>query len=392
MEASDFTGDFPGKLVPLEGNLQAFVPCDLPSFLHLPPGVHILGNEAERAIGRLGGLLYGAGSPVNPHLVGRPLQRREAIESSRIEGTFTTPEQLVLLDAEDDAGTEPTSDTQEVQNYIRALDWGMQALDTLPISQRLIREVHARLMRGVRGEQQRPGEFRNVQNFIGRSQDPREARFVPPPVGELPRLLTNLERYVHIPPEERELSRLVRLALIHYQFETIHPFRDGNGRVGRILIPLLIKSEEPNDPPLYLSAYFEQRRQQYYDLLLAVSQRGAFAEWIEFFLLGVKQSAEESIHLTRRLLELRQTYLDRAHQERWPAPTHKLIDCLFESPILTIRRAEQLTEVSTPTASAHLKRLEDADIIEEYTGRARNRKFLARGILQAVHGATERAT
>jgi Fic family protein len=255
----------------------------------------------------------------------------------------------------------------------------------LPISARLIRGIHERLLRDVRGADQYPGEFRTIQNFIGRSQDPHEARFVPPPPGRVVDLIADLERYIHRPLEERRLARLARLALIHYQFETIHPFRDGNGRVGRILIPLLLQQDDPSDPPLYLSAFFERHRQQYYDLMLAVSQRGAYAKWIGFFLEAVVESAQSSVELAHRLIALRATYYRVAQEKRWPAACLVLIDALFEHPVLTIKRVEERISVTTPTASAHLKKLEEAGMITEFTGRQRSRKYLALELLRLTH-------
>lgn len=385
MQASDFTTNSPGALRPVGAGLVGFVPIPVPRSLQLPPRLEILASEAERVIGRLGGMLHGGGSPLNPHLVGRPLLRREAIESSRIEGTFTTPEQLALLESEEGEPTDASDDTREVQSYLVALQWAMRELPRLPISQRMIRGIHERLMRGVRGDSEKPGEFRTIQNFIGTSQDPAKARFVPPPPDELPALLKDLEAFIHEPTEQRHYSRLIRLALMHYQFETIHPFQDGNGRVGRILIPVALCSEQPEDPPLYLSSYFEERRTDYYDLMLAVSQRGEFAAWIEFFLIGVRENTLACIDVANKLFALRQDYMARGQAERWPAPLFKLLDALFESPVLTIRRVEALTGVSTPTASDYIKRLEAAGTIFEATGKARNRRYLAPGILNAVH-------
>lgn len=392
MQASDFIESFPGELRPIRGGLLAFIPQPLPEALALSPRLLIQASEAERAIGRLGGLLVGGGKRLSHHWLTRPLQRREAIESSRIEGTFTTPEQLVLFEAEpDEDGDEmPTrAETREVQNYVFALDWALRQLDTLPISSRLMRGIHERLLAGVRGGDQQPGEFRNVQNFIGNSQDPHQARFVPPPPELVPGLIADLERYIHLHPEQRSLVRLIRLALVHYQFESIHPFRDGNGRVGRILIPLLLKMDDPADPPLYLSAIFEQHRREYYDLLLAVSQRGAFSQWIEFFLAAIHESAQEAVELAGRLFQLRTTYHQIARDKKWPATCLVLIDALFERPLLTIKRVEELTQVTTPTASAHLKKLEEAGIVQEYTGRPRNRKYLAQDLLRTVHDRPE---
>jgi Fic family protein len=237
----------------------------------------------------------------------------------------------------------------------------------------------------VRGADQHPGEFRTIQNFIGRSQDPHEARFVPPPPSRVPDLVADLERYIHVPVEERRIARLARLALIHYQFETIHPFRDGNGRVGRILIPLLLQQDDPTDPPLYLSAYFERHRQDYYDLMLAVSQRGAYSDWIEFFLRAVVESAQSSVELANRLIALRASYHRVAQEKRWPGACRDLIDALFEHPVLTIKRVEERVLVTTPTASSHLKKLEDSGMITEFTGRLRNRRYLALELLRLTH-------
>lgn len=387
MRVADFAEPFPGSLIPMGEDLWAFRPNPLPRSLELPARLQLRAAEAEKAIGRLGGLLTGGGSPLSHYLVTRPLQRREAIESSRIEGTFTTPEQLVLF--EDDANGDTVEDgrdeTREVQNYMLALDWALAQIDTLPISARLIRGVHERLLRGVRGGDQQPGEFRNVQNFIGHSEDPKHARFVPPPPGLLPDLISEFERYIHIPKEQWELLRLVRIALIHYQFEAMHPFRDGNGRVGRILIPLLLKADDPMDPPLYLSAYFEQHRTEYYDHLLRVSQRGAFVEWIEFFLDAVIVSVNTSLQLAERLLTLRATYHQMVVSKDWPAAFKPLIDGLFERPVLTIKKVESAAGVSTPTASSYVKKLEEAGIITEHTGRTRNRVYVARQLLRTIH-------
>ena len=192
--------------------MLAFVPDPLPEALEVSPRLLIQASQAEKAIGRLSGLLDGGGNPLNPHLVGRPLQQREAIESSRIEGTFTTAEQLVLFDSDDDEPeTETRGDTREVANYMVALEWALAELHSLPISSRLIRGIHERLLEGVLGKDEQPGELGNLQNFIGSSQDPLAARFVPPPPDRVPALIGALERYIHTPPEQRALVRLMRM-------------------------------------------------------------------------------------------------------------------------------------------------------------------------------------
>lgn len=245
-------------------------------------------------------------------------------------------------------------------------------------------------MKDVRGGDQRPGEFRKIQNFIGATQDPAQARFVPPPWEDVEGLIHDLEKYVHTPLAARRLVRLARIGLIHYQFETTHPFHDGNGRVGRILIPLLLKSDDPTDPPLYLSAFLERNRQKYYDLLLGVSQRGAFEEWIAFFLQAVADSAQSSLDVANSLLGFRTKYHQLYRDQKWPTACLQMIEQLFINPVLTIRRVEVLTGVSTPTASAHIKRLEEAGILFEITGRARNRRYVARELILAVHQSTPR--
>lgn len=237
MNSNDFTASAPGRLIPTVEGAMAFVPDAIPRALPLTPRTIRLLSEADHNMGRLAGVVSRL---VNPFLVAYPLMRREAILSSRIEGTYTTAEDLVLMEAATAAERPPVplqsreADTREVVNYIRAMRYGLERLKELPLSLRLIREMHDVLLRGVRGDQERPGEFRAIHNFIGSHSDTiANARFVPPPVPEMLTALHDLEKYLH---EETADSPplLVRLALIHYQFETIHPFRDGNGRLGRL--------------------------------------------------------------------------------------------------------------------------------------------------------------
>lgn len=363
---------------------MAFVPDPMPDGLDLGRDEVRLLSEADYALGRLAG---SAGRLVNPYLIGQPLLRREAILSSRIEGTFTTPEQLVLLEA----GVVPAAqdaraaaDTREVLNYVRAMERGLELLKTIPVSLRLLREIHAVLLDGVRGGEDQPGEFRTVQNYIGSRQAPiAEARFVPPPVPEMHDALNAWERDLHRDPDP--LPLLVRLAVAHYQFEAIHPFRDGNGRVGRLLLPILLCAHERlADPLLYMSAYFDRHHERYMDLLLQVSTRGAWREWVGFFLRGVSECAFEGQKLTDGLLALRDRYHGLIRSARSSALVGTLIDDLFRIPSITIGRAATLLDVTPAAASYNLRKLQDLGVIVEVTGRTRGQVFVAREILDFV--------
>lgn len=387
VQESDFTKNSPGTLVPTERNAWAFVPHPAPASIHLEPSTLTLLTRAERALGHLTGTLRAAGKQVSPVLISAPLLRREAIASSKIEGTNTTPEQLVLLELEPpgEAKAVDASDTQEVLNYLTALHHGFERLRQIPVCLRLLQELHEILMKGVRGDAERPGEFRNVQNFIGSSQDIRQARFVPPPVAEMRRCLEELEVYMNEPGDS--LPHLVRVALVHYQFETIHPFRDGNGRVGRLIVPLLLCSyERLEGPTLYLSPYFERHRRQYTDLMLRVSQTGDFAAWVRFFLEAVDASALDSIKRAEALLQLRESYRHRLQLGRASAALLALVDGLFERPSVSLAVAAKLLGGVTPaSASANVKKLVDAGILREVTGRKRDQRFVADEILSVAH-------
>jgi Fic family protein len=382
MNLNDFSDSSPGELVPiLEAGVSAwaYVPHPLPAGLPLNSAAVNLLGLAENALGRLQGSV---GRMLNPYLVARPLLRREAILSSRMEGTNTTAARLVSAEA----GASPTADveTREVANYLEAMSHGVRLLKSLPLCTRLIRALHEKLLAGVRGADEVPGRVRRVQNFIGRA-DIASARFVPPPPDRLDTLLADLERYMNLEESTSQTPLLVRMAMVHYQFETIHPFRDGNGRVGRLLIPLTFLAHgRLSTPTLYLSGYLEQRKRQYVDLMLEVSQRGDFLPWIEFFLDAVRVAAEESAQRADLLLALREQYHTKLHTTRSPALTLKLVDALFELPLLTVARAAEILNVTAATAGQHLGRLEDAGIVNEITGRKRDRQFVAPDLLHAL--------
>ncbi|HEV8363090.1 MAG TPA: Fic family protein [Gemmatimonadaceae bacterium] len=381
MRAADFTAESPGGLVDIPPGVPAFVPNPLPDVLPLDHAAVRLLADADHAIGRLVGAV---GRMVNPFLIGSPLLHREAILSSRIEGTIATPEQLVLAEIGAPSAAAGDDDANEVLNYIRAVQHGLRS--KLPISLRLIRELHGVLMKGVRGGQDRPGEFREVQNFIGRPGAwIGDARFVPPPVRAMHECLDVFERRLHAADEQ--LPLLVKLALVHYQFEAIHPFRDGNGRIGRLLLPLLLVREGRLDEPvLYLSAYFERRREAYLDLLLAVSQRGAWLEWVRFFLKGVEESATESLAQANTLLKLRERYHERFRTARSFGVLQQLIDNLFASPSTTMMATAKKLKITPAAASANIRKLQEGDVLREVTGRKRDQVFVAHEILRFMGG------
>jgi Fic family protein len=337
-------------------------------------------SEADRAIGQLAGL--GRSLP-NPHLLIRPFVRREAVLSSRIEGTRASLSDLYTFEAVQLALFEPTSDVREVYNYVRALEYGLERLQELPLSLRLIREIHGRLMESVRGEQQTPGEFRRSQNWIGPpGSTPEDAPFVPPPVLEMHESLNAFEGFLHT---SSDLPPLVRLGLIHYQFEAIHPFLDGNGRIGRLLITLLLCAWNLlTEPLLYLSAYFEAHRQTYYDLLLAVSQKGSWEEWLMFFLRGVAVQSRDAVTRSERLLDLREQAREQLQKARAVARLLQVVDLLFAQPILTVRQVEAALDVNFSTAQRYVNQLEEVGLLREITGQARNRVYRADAVLKAI--------
>lgn len=273
---------------------------------------------------------------------------------------------------------------REVYNYVGALEYGLERLATLPMSLRLIRELHAHLMSGVRGEHQTPGEFRRTQNWIG---PPgcllNDATFVPPPPDAMRDALYSLETYLHAPPA---LPNLVRLGLIHYQFETIHPFLDGNGRVGRLLITLLLCAWDLLPQPLlYLSAYFQRHREAYYDHLLVVSRRGAWEAWLRFFLQGIFVQSQDAIARSRRLLDLRERYREQFQNQQAAARLLQVIDYLFAQPLITIRGlADAIDDIEYQTAYRYVNQLEGEGILREITGQARNRVYRADAIFDAI--------
>ena len=380
MDPADFTPDSPGQLIRASEGYWAFVPDSLPPPLEFDLATINLLVDAQGALSELSGL--GRGLP-NPHLLIGPFMRREAVLSSRIEGTVTRVDQLMRFEVEPSIETQ-TPDLREVLNYVRALEYSLDRLPTLPMSLRLIREIHGQLLRGVRGRQRRPGEFRDVQNAVGTRADQSyaEARYVPPPV---PHMRSALSDFENVLVRSSDLPLLIELALIHYQFEAIHPFMDGNGRIGRLLMSIVLCDQGALPSPLlYLSAFFERHREAYVDHLLAVSQRGSWLDWIGFFLQGVAEQARSAGELSTRLLDLREDYRTRVQAARRSALPLRLIDDLFASPYLTVPIAAGRLNVTQRSAGLNISKLVDLGIVVEITGRQRYRVFEAFEVVQML--------
>jgi len=384
MDVSDFTDARSGRLLrAVTGGYWTFVPDPLPPKLDWTRELVLLLSAADQGLGRLAGA--GAGLE-NPYLLIRPFARREAVLSSRIEGTQASLSDLFLFEAARTAEP-PVPDVREVANYVDALEYGIERGRELPVSLRLIRELHGRLMHGVRGQERTPGEFRRSQNWIGPPGcSLTSATYVPPPVPEMTDALGELEKFLHA---RADLPLLVRLAMAHYQFEAIHPFLDGNGRIGRLLISLLPCLEGAlAQPLLYLSAYFERNRELYYRHLLDVSRHGAWSAWVKFFLTAVAEETADAVGRADRLRRLRADYHSQLHTQRGSSLPLRLVDELFKSPAVTITGVASLLKVTSRTAFLSIDRLTKLGILVEATGRPRNRVFVATGIVRALEEPT----
>lgn len=379
MDAALYKNSPSGKLVRATGGYWAFVPNVLPPAIEWDTELVAQISKADLAVGTLSGL--GETLP-NPHLLIYPFIRREAVLSSRIEGTQSSLSDLLLFEA---TQVEKQRDVKEIQNYVHAMEYGLKRLTELPLSLRFIRELHGILMEGVRGEHAAPGEFRQSQNWIGSAGATlNEATFVPPPVAEMQECLSQLEKFLH---SDTRLPPVVQAAMVHYQFETIHPFLDGNGRIGRLLVTLLLCQKNVlSKPLLYLSAFFEQHRPEYYELLLKVSQGGEWRKWIEFFLQAVTEQSEDAVARSRHLLELLRGYSQLAREKHLPPTAGQLVELIFMKPVLNAKTAQEFLKVSYPSAQYALISLENVGILTEITGRKRDKAYSAKEILKALDG------
>jgi Fic family protein len=382
MDPKDFKPSKNGELIRIgEGPLffWAFVPKPLPPRIKYTPELTNLTSQAAMAVGGL----RGAGSQLlNPHLLITPYIRREAVSSSRIEGTQSSLSDLFFFEAAP-RDVDRKTDVKEVANYVRAMEHGLRRLEDLPLSIRLVREIHGVLLEGVRGADKTPGGLRRSQNWIG-GGDLKEASYVPPPPEDARKALSDWEQFIHSRPD---IPPLILAALIHYQFEAIHPFLDGNGRVGRLLITFfLCESGTLPLPLLYLSGYFERYRNEYNDRLLEVSRAGDWLSWLIFFLKAVIAQAEEAYENTQRLLVLRENYRRILKEVGATPATYELVDDLFKNPYVTAPRFSGRVNISFPAAQKAINKLVEAGILKEITGQARNRVYLCAEILENLEG------
>lgn len=378
MDAELFTKSSWGHLVKTSEGAPAFVPDPPPRELELSKDAIRVLAEAANELGVLNGI--GRRLP-NPVLLISPYLRREAVLSSRIEGTQTTISDLYAAEA-GQLSLVAASDVREVQNYVMAHEYGLSRLGTLPLSLRFIRELHERLMGGVRGQGHQPGKFRTYQNWIG-APTAADASYVPPPVPQMKERLHEFEAYLHTTSD----PPLVQAAVMHYTFEAIHPFGDGNGRVGRLLIPIFLADRGLLPAPLlYLSAYFERNRRVYYDALMSVSTHGAWDSWVRYFLNGIRTQAVEAAELADSLLALQARHRQLLHERHSTGNALALSDELFITPLIDAAAAANVLNVSLPTARSTINVLVDSGILREVTGRSWGRVYQADGILELLRG------
>lgn len=380
MNTEDFKNSPTGRCVKTIKGYYAFIPNELPPSLYYDNRLIRILSDADRLLGELSGtgrLL------ANPYLLIAPYTRREAVHSSRIEGTQASLNDLFFFEAAE-SETPQKPDVREVKNYVLAMDYGIERLRELPISIRLIGEIHKILMKDVRGEHATPGELRKSQNWIGPpgcSLD--DATFVPPSVNDMYHAMNNWEKYLHSNPNE---PPLIQCALMHYQFEAIHPFLDGNGRIGRLLIAFfLCEKKYLTQPLLYLSAFFDKYRDEYYSKLLGISQKGDWNSWIEFFLRGVALQSKHAISDAKKILDLHSEYKNILEKtKKVPGTANRLIDIIFENPFISIYKLSKKWNVPFNSVRNGVQRLIKIQILKEVPDRRRNKIFYSPKLLDLL--------
>lgn len=368
-----------GRYIQQSSDYRAFIPAPLPPDppVEYDSEMKVLLSKADRCLGRLDGV---ASILPDPDLFVGMYVSYEAVLSSQIEGTQSTLEDILQFEADTGGKYEP-KDVEEVVNYVRAMNHGIERLSEFPLSLRLIREVHEQLLRSVRGQDRRPGEFRNSQNWIGSTgAGISGAIYVPPPVHEMNAALGDLEKFLY----DETHPVLIQSALIHAQFETIHPFLDGNGRVGRLLITLLLCQREILQRPLlYLSYYLKAHRSEYYERLMAVRKDGNWEAWIKFFLRGVISVSQSATERARAILDLRERHRQIIIREVGGRSSNalKLLDHLFTFPVVTIKHIEATLDTTFRTADKLIQQLISLGILEETSGKRRNRTYAYRSYM-----------
>lgn len=349
----------------------SFVPNQLPFEVTVSADLQLLLSKADIALGRLDGMADSLPRNIIDFFI-LMYVRKEATLSSQIEGTQATFVDVLKAEARfEDAETH--KDVDEVINYISAMNYGLDRLKSLPLSLRVIKEIHKKLLVGVRGEWKTPGEFRTSQNWIG-GNTLNTAKFVPPPHTDVLQLMANLEEYLH---DDSPMPILIKTGLIHAQFETIHPFLDGNGRIGRLLITFyLCQQKILNKPLLYLSNFFKEHRQEYYERLNAFRKNDDAEGWLEFFMQGIIETSEEALETAKKIRELRDVHLNQVAGMGKSSPSGvKLLNSLYKNPLVRIKDVEKITNLSNPNALLLVERFENLGILGELTGQKRNRIF-----------------
>lgn len=371
-----------GRYILQPAGYQAFIPAQLPPRppVRITSRMQTLLSAADRALGRLDGAIH---TLPESDLFTLMYIRKEAVLSSQIEGTQSSLQDVLAAEARLLSPRSP-GDEGDVINYVAAMNYGLERLQDLPLSVRLIREIHEKLLHGIRGGRLTPGELRQTQNWIGApGSTVHDAVFVPPPFHEVPRALGNLETFLHrtddgIPP-------LVRVGLAHAQFETIHPFLDGNGRIGRLLIAFFLCNRDIlSKPVLYISYFFKRYRTEYYERLQAVRDTGDWEGWLAFFLRGVVEVGNEAVRTARRVLDLREGHraVVTSHLGRAAGNGHRLLEALYREPVVTVSRVQEIVEIRYQAANTLVARLVALGILEEISGRKRNRAFLYRDYIR----------
>lgn len=360
-----------------QGGYRSFIPNEINFQWQIDtPSVTSLLEEANHKLGQLNAFSFFV---PDVDIYVRMYITKEATTSSKIEGTQTEMDEAVL--SEKYVSPEKRDDWEEVQNYIKAINTAIKELKKLPLSNRLLKSTHKILLDGVRGKHKSPGEFRRSQNWIGGSSL-KDAMFIPPPAHDVPPLMSDLEKFLH--NTEIEVPHLIRIAIAHYQFETIHPFLDGNGRLGRLLITLYLVSNKILDKPsLYLSAFFEKHRQLYYDNLSA-ARTNNLEQWIKFFLVGIIETADNSADTFKNIIKLKENIETKRLTKLGKRLSlgNKLMEYLYKNPVITVNMVIDELEITKPTANAIIREFLNLKILTEQTGYKRNRIFMFKEYLE----------